>query len=206
MRVCFFCLLMFCFSCTSQKSHETASIHLEKHKPDVALVPIIDISSHRLNWNVSTEITQGLFETLKTQDHCQVVLTNKIKHHDPFGQDVSWIKKEFSNHEFVVFILLLEHSEKPSYPTHEVAISDSPTDLKIVFQIRVFDIRDEKPKIILQEALEKNQHIPRSFSCFNFRQVSWKDPLYTFSPMGIVHREIIDEISGHIQNYILGEK
>ena len=208
MRVWYFCLaaLLLCLSsCSSKKSDDLTALQSETkiQKPQVALVPLLDTSCHRLNWSVSKEITQGLFETLKEQDHCKITLASKIKHHDPFGADVSWIKKEFSNHEFVIFVLLSEHSEKPSYPTQEVAISDSPTDLKIAFQLRVFDVREEEPKIILQETIEKTQHIPRPFSCFNFRQVAWGDPLYTFSPMGIVHRELIDEISFHIQDYIL---
>jgi hypothetical protein len=206
-----FCLgiLSLCLSsCGIKKETTTSSLPVvSEKKPDVALVPIIDHSRHRLNWNVSGEITAGIYEALKQKDHCRLAELHKIKKlaeaHDPFGADLSWIKQQFSDHDFVIFALLLEHSEKPSYPTEEVAISDSPTDLKITFQLRVFDLRGEEPKVILQETFEKTQHIPRQFSCFNFPQVAWGEPLYTFSPMGVIHAELIDEIALHVENYIL---
>lgn len=191
--------------CASKKGNDVAEL-VEK-KPRVALIPLIDESHHKLKWNISKEITAGIYEALLQKNHCTLATSHKINKlsgtKDPFSADITWMKQLFSDQEFIVFTRLLEHSEKPSYPTDKVAISDSPTDLKIVCQVKVFDLREETPKVILQEEIEKTHHIPRQFSCFNFPQVGWGEPLYTFSPMGIFHAELVNDIALQIENYIL---
>ena len=212
MRVLCLAIFSLCFSsCAHKQEGAATSFQTLEKKPRVALAPLIDESHHRLKWNVSKEITYGIYDTLLQKNHCTLAqlhktqeVTKKLsKTKDPFSSDIAWIKDSFPDQEFVIFTILLEHSEKPSYPTEKVAISDSPTDLKIVCQVRVFDLREELPKVILQEEIAKTQHIPRQFTCFNFPQVAFGDPLYTFSPMGIFHAELIHEIALHIEDYIL---
>ncbi len=204
--VTYFAIL--CFSLTGcHKQEDSSQAHLEQKKARIAVAPVIDLSKHRLSWNVASEITTNIYESLAQKNCYQLVAPSKLKklskNQDPFSSDLSWVKQLFPEQEFVCFTTLLEHSEKPSYAEEEVSISDSPTDLKISLQVRIIDLREETPKIVLDKTFEKIQHIPRQFSCFNFTQVAWGQPMYTFSPIGVVHAELTDDIIHQIEEAVL---
>jgi hypothetical protein len=194
-------------ACENKGSDQETS-HIEKPvqgKPIVAVVPMFDSSESGLSWDPSYELTVLMREKLYQNDRLYMVSPDKVKatlkklkaSHDPFAQNTNWIKSTFAGSEFVAFMELIEHEEIPTYE------GDSPANLSMKVRIRVFDIRGEHPKAILQEVVHDVQHTPKAFNKNNFYQVPLGDELYPVSPLGMAHEELAEEVAARIQDYIL---
>jgi hypothetical protein len=198
-------------SCDNSRSNETSSVIDSPilNRPIVAVVPIINTSRTDLTWDVSEELSQAVRQRLAQKDHLYLMgkdtVTSMAKKcfqaHDPFGVDTAWVKKSFPQNEFVVFMELMEHHEMPIYPAKD--IQDSPTELAIAVRVRVFDVREQTPRVVLQEVVQQIHHIPRQFNKANFHQVPWTDEMFETSPLGIAHDALCKEIAGRIEDYIL---
>lgn len=194
-------------ACENKASHpETTRLENPvQGKPIVAIVPMIDSSQSGLSWDPSYELTTILRERLYRKDQLYLVNSSKIKEtvkklsgaHNPFMENPNWIRSTFSGSEFVAFMELIEHEEIPTYE------GDSPAELSMKVRIRVFDIRGQHPKAILQEIVHDVQHTPKAFNKNNFYQVPLGDELYPVSPLGMAHEALAEEIATRIQDYIL---
>lgn len=188
----------------SMQQTQTSSL-----KPIVAIVPVIDHTEDS-DWNLSDEFTYCINRQLAQKNHLFLVDLDKIRAitqqfaltQNPFGQDISWLKKTFSHQEFVVFLELVEHNE--------VARQDKPLDLTkcsaellMTMRIRVFDLRQEEPKVILQELVHESHFIPRPFTRNNFQQEKWGHEMFIISPMGLAHTHFIKHICNRLEDYIL---
>lgn len=182
--------------------------HPIEEKPIVAFVPVIDHSNNDLTWSLSQELTREVCGSLLQRDIFYLLSPDKVQimvkklneSHDPFGTDLAWVKKAFPNTEFVVFSEVVKHAETPLYPDKP---QDSPAELTMMVCIRVFDLRGQEPKIVLQELIQNTQNIPRQFTKANFFQISWGNEMFDISPLGMAHRDLIKEISSRIEDYIL---
>ena len=201
--------------CNQYKSDQdqTASYHDANHlKPVVAIVPIIDSTQNDLPWSLSDEFTAAIDYRLSRNNNLYLVDLQKTRTNlkktkgiqTPFGTDVNWIKKAFSDSEFVVFLELVEHEEvfrqdrkKPSDPTLCSA------DLNMSMRVRVFDLRGDQPRVILQELVNDTHFVPRQFTHVNFYQTPWGEQSFNISPMGLAHAEFSKELATRIEDYIL---
>jgi hypothetical protein len=204
-------LLSLCtYGCQHAQNNQAAAVQEQPlAKPIVAVVPVIDHSHSELGWNLSEELTHSISARLLKHD--QIYLANpekvqasvrKLKEtQDPFSSNLSWVKRAFSQNEFVVFMELVEHKE---YPLHTESDSqDSPAELSIAMRVRVVDIRGSEPKIVLQELLQDSQHIPRQFTRANFDQVPWGADTFDISPVGMAHAQLTKELASRLEDYIL---
>lgn len=179
-----------------------------QNKPIVAVVPIIDRSNSDLTWNLSDELTHSVRERLFLRDNLYLISPEKInsvtkkfsESNDPFGLNTAWIKKAFPKNEFVVFMELVRHNE--------VALSasspkDSAAQLTMTIRVRVFDIRGEQPKVVLQELVQNVEQIPRQFTKLNFEQVPYGSDMFDISPLGMAHAQLTKELASRIEDYIL---
>lgn len=208
------CALTLCgFGCYGQRETKTTAIQQQAviNKPIVAVVPVIDHSHSDLGWNLSEELTRSICARLLKQDHVYLVSPNKVQasvkklkeNQDPFGSDLTWVKRAFPQNEFVVFMELVEHKESPLYSSSEAEKQTSPAELNIAMRLRVVDIRGAEPKIVLQELLEDSQHIPRPFTRSNFVQVTPDSDTYDISPVGMAHAQLTKELATRLEDYIL---
>lgn len=205
--------LSLCAIGCQNKNNATAAVeqHIKINKPIVALVPIIDHSHSDLTWNVSDELTRGIYERLMKQDNLYLIGGEKIQaitkkltnEHDPFGPNIEWVKKAFRDHEFVAFMELVDHDEVPLYTSKEMATADSAAELNMSVRMRVIDLRGTEPKIVLQELIRDSQHIPRQFTKANFYQVPWGNEAFDISPLGMAHAQLTREIASRVEDYIL---
>ncbi len=198
--------------CARKKESETA-IHeqAKESRPSVALVPIIDHSASGLPWSLSDEFTYSIGEKLQLRH--KVALTNgeavrssvkRLKEsQDPFGSDTAWIKQAFQKSDFAAFIELVEHSEKTLYAKEGESPQNSPAEMEILVRLRLFDLKGEKPRVILQELLRDAQHIPKQFTKANFHQVPWGSETFDISPLGMAHAQLFEQIAARIEDYIL---
>lgn len=205
--VCFALLLGGCHR------NETSTAMIEQPisaRPIVAVIPVMDRSRHNLSWNVSHEFTQAIRLRLSqhnrlylmSEDQVYAMTRKQNPGHDPFGLDLSWIKKAYSQNEFIAFFDLIEHQEIPlasPADSHE----ESPAQLNIAMRVRVFDLRGNEPKIALQEIVEQSHHIPKQFTRSQFHQVPWGDETFEISPLGLAHEKLCQEISSRVEDYIL---
>ena len=105
-----------------QQNHSQAYIQSpSRTKPIVSIVPIIDNTKTDYSWNLSDELSSSIYNRIAQRDHVSInkvsQVRNKLKQitegQNPFGPDISWIKKVFQGDHFVVFLELVEHEEVP---------------------------------------------------------------------------------------------
>jgi hypothetical protein len=207
------CLAILMFGC-GQDNQSQVAVQEQKRparQPIVALVPMFDRAGSDLSWNIGDELTLMVREKLLQNNRIYLANAERVKHaikklndaHDPFLFDATWVKQAFPKQEFVVFMELFEHDEFPLLSSNEDSFpKNSPAELKISLRVRALDIRGEQPKVALQEILQKTVSIPYQFTKVNFHRVAWDDPNFLTSPLGMVHLDLANELSDHLENYI----
>lgn len=206
MRESFILLLffIFIFSCQHHVEQEQSFYYEDgTPKPIVAITPVIDHSSQYFEWNLSEELTCSIQERLLQKENLFLSPSNIKPQQTPFGNDLSWIKPIFAKKDFVVFLELIEHSELPLLATEQAAPENAPAELKITIRLQVIDLRQEEPKIILQELIHDTQYLPKQFTHYNFFQIPWGKESYSITPLGMAHAKLAKELSSRIEDYIL---
>lgn len=201
-------LVLLSFSCS--KSNEEISRYHEdgRAKPIVAIASLIDTTSFELPWSLSEEITSTIISQISQK---KTLYVNSKEDYafaeNPFGTDLSWVKREFRNQEFVVFLELVEHENAPvlkgkkqmkNLPPQELS-----NNLNMAVRIRVVDLRAETPKIVLQEIVRDSYYIPKTILPTDYTQVVWGMDDYRSTPMGIAHTQIAREIVDRVTDYVL---
>jgi hypothetical protein len=181
-------------------------------KPAVSIVPVIDNTNNNYSWNLSDEISSSIYNRIAQRDRVIVNKSSQVRSkakqiaedQNPFGPDISWMKKIFPGDQFVVFLELIEHEEVPQHNRKRLTDPQNcSADLNMSMRIRVLDLRESKPKVVLQELFHDSHFIPRPFTESNFFQVTWGDECFNLSPVGLAHASFTKEIASRIEDYIL---
>jgi len=182
-------------------------------RPLVVISPMNDSSSHNLSWDVSKELWQAIVHRLSQNKQLYLIHDDKntsfcrdlLSFHDPFGGNTQWIKTKFQPNEFIVFTELLQHDEVLLHPVNskECRREDSTAELNLKVRVRVFDIRNQTPQVILEEIVQKFHTIPKQFTQLNFHQVSHGEEEFEISPLGVFHEQLSKELAVQIEDYIL---
>jgi hypothetical protein len=180
-------------------------------KPIVAIVPVIDSTKQDLPWHLGDELTAAVHQHLGEGGSLYLVNEQKVadqirKFHqgdNPFGDDLSWVKRAFSQDEFVVFLELVEHEEVPVQSSRATTIADCAAELTMSIRVRVLDMRGKEPRIVLQELIHDSHSIPRQFTKANFYQVPWGKESFNISPMGVAHEQLTKQVADRLEEYIL---
>ncbi|HEV3269515.1 MAG TPA: CT253 family lipoprotein [Candidatus Rhabdochlamydia sp.] len=176
-------------------------------KPVVAIAPVIDSTEEDSAWSLSDEFTYCISHQLAQKNHLSLIdldKTRMITSQNPFRQDISWLKKVFSHHGFVVFLELVEHNEMARQDDKKIIdFKKCSAELLMTMRVRVFDLRGDEPKIVLQELVHESHFIPRPFTRSNFQQEKWSHEMFTISPMGLAHSQFIKHICNRLEDYIL---
>jgi hypothetical protein len=197
--------------CSSDRDSTASLYESSSLKPAVAIIPLIDNSNHALGWNLSDEITFTLCSKLDRQNAFNLALPGKIKSqskkmkgfNNPFGDDLDWVKTIFHEEEFVVFLEMIEHGEVPNSTNKKAPPETLSAQLNLSVRLRIIDVRGNSPKVVLQEILQDSHFIPRQFTSYNFHQTPWNTEEFFLSPVGIAHAQLIKELKGRIEDYIL---
>lgn len=193
-------------------SSATSYVQPISDQPIVSIVPIIDNTKSEYDWSLSDELSSEIYSILSQRDQLILNRSSQVRakatpflaQNNPFESEFSAIKKGFGQEEFVAFLELIEHEEV--LDQNKIKPQDPHTcrsDLNLSMRIRVFDLRGREPKVILQELVRSTHSIPAPFNRFNFYQVSWKDPSFSVSPVGLAHAKFTKEIAERIEDYIL---
>lgn len=182
-------------------------------KPVVAICPVIDSTSYELPWSLSEEFTDlvvrftGHYESLYIPSSKVYSKLPKVEE-NPFTSDLHWVKKQFAPHEFVVFLEVIEHTNQPvdTELSHGPAIAaDTATSSNLVtsLRIRIVDIRQEEPKVVLQEMLHDSYYVTKSLLPIDYREASWGTSAYKETPLSIAHERMAKEVVDRIHDYVL---
>ena len=174
-------------------------------KPVVAVASMIDTTSFDAPWSLSEELTTMVVERVGRSGQIYVVSKeDDAFDENPFGQDLSWMKRDFQEQEFAVFLELVEHEAAPAnklkqnLPPQEVSIN-----LNMAVRLRVVDLRGAVPKIVLQEMVRDTYFIPKTLIPTDYSIAVWGTDEYRKSPMGIAHEQLVQEIAARVSDYIL---
>lgn len=196
--------------CNLVPQHENKQQMQAILKPIVAIMPVID-STEDSTWSLSDEFTYCIAHQLAQRNHLFLLDLDKTRTiptlsyaQNPFGQDIQWLKRTFSDHEFVVFLELIEHNEVARQNSKKTVDSKKcSAELLMTMRIRIFDLREEEPKIVLQELVHESHFIPRPFTRSNFQQERWNHETFAISPMGLAHSQFIKHVCNRLEEYIL---
>jgi len=127
-------------------------------KPRIAFVGVIDISDSQYG-NLSEEFAQGVRYWSMHNGILYLLSEREINpdlrksgNINLFCSDLSFVKK-FAPADFVVGLELIEYQTQPSCQAHPGKLL-----LTIKLRIKIIDIREEQPYVILQEII-KSKHV-----------------------------------------------
>lgn len=198
-------LLLFC-SCSRNTNQEFTKFHEDgRAKPVVAIAPIIDTSSFDLSWSLSEEFYDMVVDKLALRGTMYIPNQNVPAPHsseNPFGSDLSWVKREFAPNEFVVFIEVIQHEQVPSRTISD-PLENASTNLNIAVRLRIVDIRASKPKVVLQEMIKDSYFFPKNLLPVDYNVISWGSEEYMLSPLGVAHIKFSKILAERLNDYIL---
>ncbi len=197
-------LALTAISCNRSQTDEMSRFHEDgRVKPSVAIASMLDTTSFDASWSLSEELTQGVMDLISSKGGIYVHSQEESPFtENPFGTDLSWMKREFQGEEFVVFLELVEHDFVP-VRTKGIPLQEASSNLNMAVRIRVIDLRQETPKIVLQEMIRDNYFVPKTLIPTDYSTDVWGTEGYRKSPMAIAHAGLIEEIANRIADYVL---
>ncbi len=179
-------------------------------KPKLAVVKVIDSSTHTLDWDLGAEFTDLLMENLYSRskfyltDDFHMLGNKQLKNLElsPYSDDMGWLQEINSGSDFILFTEILEHKITHPLNTGYNPLSHIKT-LHIAVRICVLDIRKKTPKVVLQEIIRKESSIPFNFGSYKDQKNSLSKSAFVLSPLGLAHKNILSEVNEQIEDYIL---
>jgi len=212
-------LLTLCLSfvsCTTTSQDQNTRYHDDgRSKPTVAFVPVFDRSGAEVSWSLSEEFTDHLKQRFLKRSNFYLNTTEDINHeidtlteqNDPFASEISWVGETFSKEEFVVFAELVEHDIHDKEAKNNFLDKITPSsEISMTMRIRVFDLREETPKIVLQELVTQSHLIPKPSDLREESPDRWRKMTFSITPLGLAHAQFSKEVAKRIEDYILLSK
>lgn len=186
----------------SRNSDQMSRFHEDgRAKPKVAVASMLDTTSFDTSWSLSEELTADVIHLISSRG--QIFVHSKEESpftENPFGNDLSWMKREFPSEEFVAFLELVEHE---FIPIEGASLQEASSNLNMSVRVRVVDLRFPTPKVVLQEMIRETYFVPKTLIPTDYATIIWGSEEYKKSPMGIAHSQLVREIAGRISDYIL---
>ena len=199
-----FCALAFT-ACKSNSPEEFTRYYEDgRAKPVIAIAPMIDTTSNEFSWSLADEMQSLIMNRIAQKG---TLFVNRDENafipssENPFGTDVSWVKREFAPNEFVVFLELVEHESVPTSKT--ISATDSSSNLNMQIRVRIIDIRSNSPKIVLQEVIRDSYYITKNTLPTDYNMVTWGTDEYMITPMSQAHSKITKEVVERLNDYVL---
>ncbi len=182
-------------------------------KPRVAFLPVIDRSSQQLPWNVSTELTEGMRLQMMHGGNVYLTETGLVRNAFETRSPEEWLTEDLSaynifsgDHDFVVVLELTEHGKEP-YQRQEVrpvypAKGEIDSVLKMAVRIKIIDIRQEYPVVVLNQYLHSNHLIPKRRKPVDYQANGWKAERFRDTPVGAAHARLERDVVAQLERYI----
>jgi len=190
-------------SCNRNNNEQMTRFHEDgRSKPSLAIASMLDTTTFDASWSLSEELTAGVMSALSSTGQIYIHGSEESPFtENPFGSDLSWMKREFQSEEFVAFLELVEHELVP-VKSKGVSLQEASNNLDMAVRIRVVDLRPQTPRIVLQEMVRDSYFVPKTLIPTNYSEITWGSEEYRKTPMGIAHNQLIGEIANRINDYI----
>lgn len=141
-------------------------------KPHVALLPIQNGTSQFLPWNLPLVLNQcALYETMNhgvlyvyPLDKVEAIL-DTYRDVNFFTPDLAF-SRLFPGSDFIVVAEMIEHTVKPYPIGYPILLGYPPQHvhalLAMKLRVRILDVREEEPRIVLQEVISESYAVPES--------------------------------------------
>jgi hypothetical protein len=191
-------------SCSHNNNVETSRFHEDgRSKPSITVASLLDSTSFDTSWSLSEEITEGIMKVVGSTGEIYVRSQQESPFtENPFSADLSWMKREFQNQEFVAFLELVEHDFTP-VKSKGTTLQEAPNNLNMAVRLRVVDLRQDTPKIVLQELVKETYFVPKTLIPNDYTVDVWGSENFPKTPMGVAHSQLIQNVAGRISEYLL---
>lgn len=196
-------LTLTAIACSKSGNDLTRFYEDGRAKPVVAIASVIDATSDDLPWSLSEELTSMIVSEVSQGGRICVTAKDELAATDtPFGSDLSWVKREFPEDQFVVFLELVEHDIAAVEPKTGAIPFETAMNLNTTVKLRVVDLRSLAPKIVLQEQVRNTYFIPKNMVPTDYAVSGWGTNEFTRTPMGQAHQQLVHEVALRINDYI----
>lgn len=197
-------------SCSPRYCDTTFYQRTERQKAIVAVLPVINnVNDQELDWDLSMELTDEIrrkvFDSSRIyllRDHGGLELAKRLNTPNPKTIPSDEIKK-LGAAEFVVVAELLEQNETPcGIKRNPMSKGEVGSKLNLSMRVRVIDVRQDTPKVILQEVIENEHIIASPYTVCDYSRTPWGTEAFLHTPLGIAHNKIVRELVSRVENYV----
>lgn len=211
-------------ACNSQRYEQHAVRYHEdgRAKAVVTLTPVFDQNDIHLPWSLADDLTDMIKTRLlkkanvyvgnsaslvKTYEDEERLIEKHFEHYDENKSSsihAASLKQKFPKTEFVVFLELAEHQIHPKNISGSFMDAITPSqELQLSMRVRIFDLRFDEPRIILQELVEQKHLVPKQLAKLDYDSPIWGKKTYSISPVGFAHSQLAKEVASRIENYLI---
>ncbi|NGX62274.1 MAG: hypothetical protein K940chlam9_01771 [Chlamydiae bacterium] len=204
-RTLFFCVCLSLCLASCNRTYRDSALYQQsgRPKPIVTLLPTLDHSSDTsLAWDLSKEFTEEfrkkMYDSSKVyllRDGADHAVAEKLNPPNPEAIP-SEVIADLGATEFAVVTEIFEHKQTP-HPT-----SVGSATLELGMRVRVIDVRNSTPKVVLQEIYQQEQLIAPAYIQMDYQRNGWQSETFQNTPVGMLHNRMIREIAGRIEAYI----
>lgn len=215
MRRAFLPLLLLLASCSKQtpsaKTSFTQHYSDGRVKPSIHMMPVRDLSGARMPWSLAQEFNSSISAALLHGGALYVMPRETTeaameKLHTPrLDSKLNDLVSIFSPSEFLVELELVDHKEEAcdidtKIPAH--LQSESVKVISAKMRVRLFDLRLEKPKMLLQEIVAVEHIVDQSKTAATYNASSVSTKGYAKTPLGQAHKKLAHDVAERIEHYI----
>lgn len=194
--------------------YDTTLYHLSgRQKPIVAVLPVIDNTAQSsFRWELSDELTDELrkrvFESKNIyllRDGGNREIAQLLSTPNPAKIPTS-ATHSLGAAQFAVIAEIIEQDEesygiKGADLNHPIK-SGVGSVISLALRVRVIDVREATPKVILQEILDQDYVVSRAYMNCDYERMPWGSEAFSRTPMGIAHTRLIKTLVSRIEAYI----
>lgn len=179
-------------------------------KPVVALLPLIDDSELDNSFDLPNELTKSMRCEIRNSGELYLLPHNEVEMHlsqmgkaDIFGKKDALLSQHFCNADFVVLTELISHEIIPYEVNTNIikSILDRKT-LQISMRIKILDVRDSAPHIVLQEILTNQYPILRRDLEIDLNNLQIDSENYKYSSICRAHQQLVYTVVKRMEEVI----
>lgn len=211
--------LMTSCSSYSNSDKQTAKFHDDgRAKAVITLTPVYDYQNIHIPWSLSEDLTDIIknklmgksniyisnFDSLTPSEEGEVKTPERYEENSFLNLSLENLKVKYPSSEFVVFMELADHTIAPKQSTEGFLDKLTPSyALTLCMRVRIYDLRGEVPKAILQEMVQQTHLIPKQFAKLDYDSAIWGKKTYSISPIGFAHMQFAREVAQRIDSYLV---
>lgn len=181
-------------------------------KPIVAVLPVIDRSTNdsRLSWDLAREFTDQIRDRVYNSTHLyllrqggslEVAKQLATPNARALGKESM---EELGAAEYVVVTEFLGEKMSPRslMRADSERVDNVGATFNVALRVRLYDLRKEQPKLILQEVIEHEDTVARAYLTCDYNRNGWGTEAFETTPIGMAHARIVRELVSRVEGYV----